>query len=522
MAIQTEPTPLTKTNSIGFPPASSRQQIWARVLFALAIALAGFAAVRVVSTWPTRLSYPGEGDFVEGQQMAEMLHLRQGHPIYQPAESDRFDDAIYGPLYYLLGSCLLSPSAPTYFALRLVSLLATFSSLAGTALLSFWLTRRLWAAVLAPLVCLCGAFVAQPAISARCDALAAALAFTGFVLAYRFRNSRLILLSTAPMLLAFFYKQLFVGGALGVFVYLLLERRYRLAAQFATLMAGGILGGLALCQWVLFRNQAFLTHVVFYNLLPFRSREITYGLVMFCALLGIPLAAAIHFLLKRRDKLLICYVACCTLIPLLVIGKAGSYVNYLAECSIVLLALLACEITGQRRSILQSVICLAMLAVTLRLNFPLATRRPSAEDFARDQTVQLFLREHFPPGTPAAGYYSGDLVRAGLDIRHTSLWHYVQLVRQGTLSGDEFLGDIQARKFGVIMLDFDQKPNRDDAIANRVLTPEYRSAILANYTLLAVLPMPGVEKTTFSEGQVFLWVPRDDLRAARGNVLEMP
>jgi len=499
--------------------ASSRRRFVSRLLLGLAIALAAIAAASVVSKWPTRLRYPGEGDFVEGHQMAEMLHLRQGRSIYEPADSDRFDDAIYGPLYYPLGSRLLDPSKPSYLPLRLLSLVAILGGLAGSALLAFWLTQDRWAAILAPLLCLGAAFVSLPAVSARCDALAAALSFCGFLLAYRFRNSRLILLSTVPMLLAFFYKQLFVGAALGVFVYLLLERRYRIAAQFAGLLAAGILSVVALCQFVLFRNQAFLLHFIVYNRLPFGSDEIILGLTLFFCFLGIPLAGAIYFLIWRRDRLVACYTACCTIIPLLAIGKAGSWVNYYAECAIVLLTLLACEMTRRGRTVLQGVAWLALLAIAVLLNHPLAARSPSPVDFARDRELQLFLREHFPPGTPAASYYSGELVRAGLDIRHTSLWHYVQLVRKGTLSGSKFLQEIQDRKFGAILLDFDLKRNRNDRIANLTLTPEFRAAILANYSLLAALPMPRVEITSNNDGQFFIWVPRvDEPGAGRSRV----
>jgi hypothetical protein len=118
------------------------------------------------------------------------------------------------------------------------------------------------------------------------------------------------------------------------------------------------------------------------------------------------------------------------------------------------------------------------------------------------------------------GYYTGDLVRAGLDTPNTNLWHYVQLVRSGTLSGNEFLKEIQERKFGAILLDFDLKPNRDDAIANFTLTADFRAAILANYSLLAVLPMPRLEKREFNEGRIFLWVPRVNIfdRAGRSGI----
>jgi len=69
-----------------------------------AIILAGFFAVLQLSKWPARLRYPGEENFIQGTSLTEMLHLRQGIPIYALPSADGFDAANYGPLYYLLGA----------------------------------------------------------------------------------------------------------------------------------------------------------------------------------------------------------------------------------------------------------------------------------------------------------------------------------------------------------------------------------------------------------------------------------
>src|SRR5437762_5256900 len=67
---------------------------------------------RNLATWPIRLGYPGEENFNEGVQLAEMVRLRQGVRIYRPASPGQFDPANYGPLYYLLGARLVDPEAP--------------------------------------------------------------------------------------------------------------------------------------------------------------------------------------------------------------------------------------------------------------------------------------------------------------------------------------------------------------------------------------------------------------------------
>jgi len=356
------------------------------------------------------------------------------------------------------------------------------------------------------------AVIAEHAVLARSDAVAAAVSFSGFLAAYRFRNSRLILLSTVPMLLAFFYKQVFIGAAVGVFVYLVLQKRHKVALQFAGLLAVGMLGGLALRQFVFFRGQAFLLHFIGYNLLPYEARGWTMGWVHFSLLLGIPAIAAWQFLRRRGDKLLACYTVCVTLIPLLAIGKAGGTINDYVECSFLLVTLLACEITQTDRTNLSRAVWVLLLIIALLVNRPLATRNASPADLGRDHAIQVFLRENFPPGTPALGYYTGDLTRAGLDTPINSLWHYVYLTRLGKLAGVALMRDIQCRRLGAIVLDFDLKPGRDDDIANFTLTPEYRAAILANYSLLGTLAMPPLEMSRSNEGEVFIWVPRWDVQ----------
>ena len=75
-------------------PFQLRKTLW---IGFLSLLLAGSFAGLQLSAWPVRFRYPGEWCGVEGMRLAEMLHLRQGVPIYAPATGERFDAAIYGP-----------------------------------------------------------------------------------------------------------------------------------------------------------------------------------------------------------------------------------------------------------------------------------------------------------------------------------------------------------------------------------------------------------------------------------------
>ena len=122
------------------------------VLSAVAVFLIPFVfAARNLSTWPARLRYSGEESY-EGVALAEMTRLARGEPIYARGAADRFDAAAYGPLYYLLGKHLLSFVNPSYFPLRLLSVVGMLGCAAGCGILAFWLSQSYVALFLGPIV----------------------------------------------------------------------------------------------------------------------------------------------------------------------------------------------------------------------------------------------------------------------------------------------------------------------------------------------------------------------------------
>ena len=98
----------------------------------LILLLAGFFAVRNVSSWPTRINYPGEESY-EGAALAEITRLAQSVPIYAPPSEAGFAGATYGPLYFITSSHLIDPAQPSYRPLRLLSALAILGCACGCA-----------------------------------------------------------------------------------------------------------------------------------------------------------------------------------------------------------------------------------------------------------------------------------------------------------------------------------------------------------------------------------------------------
>lgn len=477
-----------------------------KLLFAvLALLAAGFAAGRQVEHWPARLRYPGELDTVEGRILADMVMLRRGQPVYAPATAERFNAAVYGPLFYLLGAALTDAQAPSYFPMRVVAMLGTAGLAAGCALLAFWLSGSTLAAGLAPLLFLAYRFTTDFGISVRCDTIALLLWFSGFLVAYRFRESNRILLAVPLMTLGGFYKCQFVAALLAVLLFLVLEKRLRLAAIFAALMLAGAAALFLGFQFVIFAHQAFWLHAVAYNALPFSLlRSLAYAVAL-GAILIVPTLGAARYLQAHPNSLLACYFGWAAMLAVVTIGKVGSSLNYSFELVLVVCAVFAAFLAREGATPARAAALLCLLGLTLWLGKLFKfSNDPWPADFAEDRAVQTYLRKNFPRRTAALGVFTGDLLRAGLDTPITDLYQYTWLVCVGRLPERAFLAQLQSRRFRVILLNEDFR-NASDPYAHDYMcvTEPQRQAVLQNYKLDA-----SFEFRIFDKRHYYAWVPR--------------
>lgn len=464
---------------------------------------------------PAKLRYPGELNFMEGMPLAEMVHLRQGVPVYARPSAQGYDSTNYGPFYYLLGAQLIDPSRPAYRPLRVLSLVATLAAALLAGLMAYRLTGKHLAAVMAPLLFLSYGTVFRHGASARSDMVALALVFAGFTVAHCWSASRAILWAVPLMVAGFYYKQQFVAAPLAVFVCLLTERRFRLAAEFAASMTAAVLAVLALCQFVLFPGQAFLNHFVFYNLLPFQREEILFGLGFFALILFVPLLVSLEYLRTHPDRLLLTYLVCAFALSLLTVARAGSDTYYFLECILicsVLVPALCAERLGEPGRAPELII---LLVVALFVGQWFRMPAPSPRDFRADTELQAYLTGRFPRGARALSYYSGDVLRAGLSLPFTNLYHYNKLIRKGLVSGEEMPRLIAQEHFQLILLDFDLEKEQSDYYVNLYLTPAIRDAIGKHYRLADTMEMPSPEKM-LENGKYYVWIPKSDLPGVPG------
>lgn len=478
------------------------------VLGLIPIVLAAVLAVRNVSTWPARISYPGEESY-EGSALVEAARLAQGVPIYAPASPEGFSEATYGPLYYLVGSRLIDLRHPSYFPLRLLSAIAILGCAFGCGLLAFWVTRNRWAALFAPPVFLSYGIVTFHGVSALSDNVALLLMFASFLVAYRFRYTRAILWAAPLMVLGFYYKQQFIAGPLAVFVFLLLERRYALAAQFAGLLGVLGLGSLALFQWLVFRRQEFWRHFLFYQSPLYSWHQFGIGALAFTLMLGGPALLAWQFLREHPDRMMTCYLACAVFLGLATIGKEAGFIHYFYE-TILLVSALVPGLLLSRIDHRSGIVEIAVLLVIGLIGGQWYTPRPpTAADWAQYTAEQSFLRGKFPPHSRALGYRAGDLFQAGFDTPFDTLYQTELLARYGIVS-DRYLQErIKQHWFRFIVLDFDLSTEHDPTLLNYYLTQETRAAIEQNYRVVSNIRVPGPEQF-LSLDHFYIYEPRGD------------
>lgn len=477
-----------------------------------AFLLAGFFAVRNVSSWPARISYPGDESY-EGVALAEMIHLRQGIPIYAAGAKDGFDAATYGPLYYLTGEILVDPANPSYVPLRIVSALAILGCAACCGLLAFRFTGSLFAAWLSPLLFLSYGMATAHGIQGLSDGMSLFLYFWGFLVAYRFRNSRGILLAVPIMILGFYYKPQYVAGLLAVPTFLFLDKRRRLALEFISLLGVGGLGTFALFQWVIFRGQAFWQHFLFYQTALLSWHLLGRALFVFAILLFLMVVLSVEYLREAPNKLVSCYLFFAVLLGVLTFCKEAGGVHYFFETVFLVCALVPALLASRVAARIYPLDLILLLSIALLAAQWLTKLPPQRSDVEKYDTMQSFLRGHFAPHAASLSLAPGDLLQAALETPYSGLFQLAQLDHGGLVHDRELVSKIREKRFAVIVLNFDAARERDPYWL-RFYTPAILEAVGDRYKLEATLEMPSPTKDR-SQDSFYIYVPREPVTAAQ-------
>ena len=474
----------------------------------VAFLLVGLFVVRNLSTWGTRLTYPGDESY-EGCALAEMVRLQQGAPIYAPPTDNAFAGATYGPLYYLLGSRLVKSGSPSYFPLRILSALAILGIAACCSLLAFWVTRNRLAAFLSPLVFLSYGVVTYHGISALSDSVALLLFFSGFLVAYRFRNSSRLLFAAPLMCLGFYYKPQYIAGSLAVMIFLLLEKRYTRLAGFLGALALCGFGLLALFQWMIFPGQEFWRHFFFYQSALFSWYQFKIGVLVYILMFGVPVLLAFEYLRKHPDRMLMCYIVCAVVIGILTIGKATAFIQYFFDTLFLVSVLVPALVAKKVEAGSLPLDILLLLAISLFAGQWYTPPAPSPSAAAQFQAEQSYFRRNFPAHARAIGLRGGDLVQAGFDTPFSDLFTTETLARWNVVSDRQLVQQIRVGWFSLIVLDFDLQKETDPVWLNYYLTQAVRDAIASEYRVVDSLQVPQPTKL-FPQDRLYIYVPKSN------------
>lgn len=471
-----------------------------------AFLVAGYFCLKNLRTWPARIFYPGEESY-EGVVLAETLHLRQGVPIYDPATTDHYDAATYGPLYYFVGGRLLGDEL-SYSPLRLLSAFGMLGCAVGCSLLAFWLSRSYQAACLAAIVFLAFGMVTRHGIKGLSDGLALLLMFAGFLLAYKFQNSRALLLSVPFFLAGTYCKPQYLAGPLAAAVFLLWERRYRLAAYFVGLLAFGGLGLFVLFQSVVFSGQSFWRHFVLSQAALFSWHRFGQAVFILVFLLALPLLFSIEYLRSNSNRLLACYLFFAVVLGAVTYSKDGSGIHYFFESALAVSVILSVAIVRQinaqpYRAYLVPVLALMLVAGQWWSNNP----PPRPIDVAKHNAMQSFLRQHFASHAQSLSPSPGELLQAGLETPYSGLFQLVQLAHRGLVSDRELADKIRSRRFAVIVLGIDLAEEKEPYWLNFYLTPTLIDAINQSYSITTSLDMPAPEQQR-AQDRFYIYVPK--------------
>lgn len=206
-----------------------------------------------------RIDYPFELEWQEGEMVDHCRWILSGEPLYS-APDLAFTSSIYPPLYFYLGSLLMKALGIGFFALRLISFLASM----GVLFLIFDLVRREVGAILEALFA-SGLFAASYRATgawfdlARIDSLFIFWLALGFYICWHTRGRQGALFSAIIFSLAFHTKQFSMAPALGIALWYLIRDRRQFFTYIAALVVG-VGGGML---WLNYHYQGWYWFYVF-------------------------------------------------------------------------------------------------------------------------------------------------------------------------------------------------------------------------------------------------------------------
>lgn len=410
----------------------------------------------------------------------------------------------YMPLFYSLQAALIKTGIPALIAGRLIS----FSALLGIFFIAWRLlmlyTNDRYYAWMATLLCASTSILLSWGTVGQVDTLALFFSVTGFYFysRYSLRGDRTLVLAAIFVLAALFTKQTMPACPAAILVSLLLERRLKIALQFAAGVGMVALGAI----WLLNASMhgRFLANVLFANLNPFAADKLgphVRYLLIGAGQLIIVVLIGLKRIVRSPAKAALIYLAFAFSILAATAPKIGSDSNYQIEFTFALI-LCSCLVLHSlnffpllfRGSKAWVTLLQAPLAIHLLLNYRITTpfllSRAAKEKMFREQVTALC--PYFSRGGRVLSAEINALVHFRGEIEVEPLI-YKLLVQAGRIDPAPVLRDIARERFATIVLyqDVTQPMDVDPEVPS--LTPHQMDQIYQHYRLVKNIPGPYLE-----------------------------
>ncbi len=459
------------------------------------------------------VQFPYQIDYGEGLEIYAVARLLSGQPLYGDITQPPYHTLEYPPLYTLVTSPLAALIGVRYAAGRAVSVVL--------ALVIAWLlgwivyreTRTAWAGLATGLLWLASHFVYNWAVLMREDMLSITFSLSGLYLFWRgyiHQGSERHALLAMLLFVAAAYSRATAAWAAGAcLAYLVLTRRWVLAAQALALYAGLGLAVMGLLQ--VLTGGEFYRHLVVYNLQPWMLSRWQAALGRAWAMYPLAiLAGGVTLLLacvRRWPALPALYLALAWL-STATTGKVGAYINHLREANAA--TWLACGLllgwaARSKTKLwpwLASAALLAQVVMLIHVPFgmqggilpPWTVLRPALPWLKQNRAI--YLRTPTEADTQEAGALDQRVRQTpGLVLSDDGsftathgrpMWiqfqPFTQLAKAGVWDQSAFLDQIRSRRFALVLLKFDVT---GDVLTNQpnLMTAEMVEAIRQSYVL---------------------------------------
>ncbi len=418
------------------------------------------------------ITFPFGLDIGEGYDLGDATLLKNGLQIYTDIDEYPMGAAAYPPIFHLLSAVLMNIFGEDFISGRLVSFFSSLFIGISIFLIVNERTKSLYASTIGMLLFFASNYVYYWGAFFRVDMLAIFFSVAGMYFIVKY-NSDKSLISIPFFILAIYTKQSMIAAPIASFIYLFFENKSR-SFKFAFSLIS-IAGAVFLFLNSITSGQFYL-HTIVYNMNEIyliRAMELFYKfLILHVIIILFAFTVLIYYIKSNRFRHEpILYYLIFSFIISFTAGKEGSNVNYFIE-NIAILSILSGIILGTSlKSLEDSFQTLILVGMLLQMVlfihipytnfgmqhsvFPPLGHTPIKGDIENGTVIQAYIKNS-----------TGDILveEAGFAVLNskkvmTNPMVLNYLGKSNRWNSHRLVGDIESKKFSLIILNFDLFPS---------------------------------------------------------------